>query len=340
MASADGSLPSPGRRNLRRLLQLRTPGVESADQNPLTSLSSSRPPPQEATTNVDKRKSIASQTFLGLGCSSSASSQVCAPGAAASTVRSSADWQGRRTVRRRHKNKKKERRSSPPVAPVADVWCSPGIALVAVDDSVDCVVSQRDPVGRGFRRDNERILRERTSSGRAFSSNGEQISLLADSFSSLQASLIGSDLIPSRHYDHVRGYCSRPPVGLQEIMLLENRISFGRGDSFDQYRHWRLDVDNMTYEELLELGDKIGHVSTGLMEEEIACSIRKAKHTMFDRLFSNVTDRKCSICQEEFEMNIEVGKLGCGHSYHPYCIKKWLLQKNACPVCKTSVTKT
>ncbi|KAH0449800.1 hypothetical protein IEQ34_020492 [Dendrobium chrysotoxum] len=135
-------------------------------------------------------------------------------------------------------------------------------------------------------------------------------------------------------------------------MLFENRISFGRGDSFDQYRNWRLDVDNMTYEcnlplsgfvilkELLELGDKIGHVSTGLREEEIACIIKKVKHTIFDRHFFSETERKCSICQEEFEMNVEVGKLGCGHSYHPCCIKKWLLQKNACPVCKTTVSKT
>ncbi|KAL0906798.1 hypothetical protein M5K25_025320 [Dendrobium thyrsiflorum] len=338
MASANSTLPSPGRRNLRRLLRFRKPAVTSADQNALTLPSSSRPPPQTASTDSDRRKSFASPTFLGLGCASSASSQACPPGTAAAAVRSSADWQGKRTLRRRTKKKNKERHSSTLVAPVADVWCAPGISLAAVDDSVDCVVSQRDVVGRGFRRDAERALRERTSSGRGC--NNEQISTLADSFSSLQASLFGSDLIPSRHYSHARGYYCRPPVGLQEIMLFENRISFGRGDSFDQYRNWRLDVDNMTYEELLELGDKIGHVSTGLREEEIACIIKKVKHTIFYRHFFSEMERKCSICQEEFEMNVEVGKLGCGHSYHPCCIKKWLLQKNACPVCKTSVSKT
>jgi len=46
------------------------------------------------------------------------------------------------------------------------------------------------------------------------------------------------------------------------------------------------------------------------------------------------------VLQEEFEANEEMGRLECGHSYHVYCIKQWLSQKNTCPVCKTAVTKT
>jgi hypothetical protein len=34
-----------------------------------------------------------------------------------------------------------------------------------------------------------------------------------------------------------------------------------------------------------------------------------------------------------------MGRLDCGHSYHVYCIKQWLSQKNTCPVCKTAVSK-
>ncbi|CAL9082622.1 unnamed protein product [Musa acuminata var. zebrina] len=44
--------------------------------------------------------------------------------------------------------------------------------------------------------------------------------------------------------------------------------------------------------------------------------------------------------EEEYEANDEIGKLDCGHSYHVFCIKQWLLQKNDCPVCKTSVPRT
>jgi hypothetical protein len=39
--------------------------------------------------------------------------------------------------------------------------------------------------------------------------------------------------------------------------------------------------------------------------------------------------------QDEFEEADELGKLDCGHGFHIQCIKKWLAQKNTCPVCKT-----
>lgn len=53
-------------------------------------------------------------------------------------------------------------------------------------------------------------------------------------------------------------------------------------------------------QELLELGEKMGHVSTGLREEEIARSLRKIKHSVFGasaRHLSTETEWKCSICQ-------------------------------------------
>lgn len=58
----------------------------------------------------------------------------------------------------------------------------------------------------------------------------------------------------------------------------------------DQYQDWRLDVDDMSYEELLKLGDKIGYVGTGLQEAEISNCLRKLK-------YFNHKELKCSICQ-------------------------------------------
>lgn len=43
--------------------------------------------------------------------------------------------------------------------------------------------------------------------------------------------------------------------------------------------------------------------------------------------------------QEEYQVNEDLRKLGCGHSYHLSCIKQWLQQKNACPVCKLAATE-
>ncbi|KAI7988980.1 E3 ubiquitin-protein ligase MBR2 [Camellia lanceoleosa] len=47
-------------------------------------------------------------------------------------------------------------------------------------------------------------------------------------------------------------------------------------------------------------------------------------------------DTKCSICQEEYAIGDEVGRLGCEHGFHMSCINQWLRLKNWCPICKTS----
>ncbi|KAK8947432.1 hypothetical protein KSP39_PZI006592 [Platanthera zijinensis] len=61
-------------------------------------------------------------------------------------------------------------------------------------------------------------------------------------------------------------------------------------------------------QELLELGEKIGHASTGLREDEIECGIRKVKHSIFDKRFSCAEmERKCSICQGKVAVEEEPG---------------------------------
>ncbi|KAH9505142.1 hypothetical protein Btru_059664, partial [Bulinus truncatus] len=43
---------------------------------------------------------------------------------------------------------------------------------------------------------------------------------------------------------------------------------------------------------------------------------------------------QCSICMDDFELDIEVRKLPCDHLYHPECIIKWLELHGTCPVCR------
>ncbi|XP_073003221.1 uncharacterized protein [Typha latifolia] len=325
--------PPPDRRGLRRFLL--GPSSKTLERNPLISPPPSSPPPASSS-SAEKKKGFASAALRGFGCASAAASQAYAPGGAAAAVRSSADWQGKRPRRRRGKEKRKERRSSGGGVDVGDVWCAPGIPFAA-DASVDCVVSHHHTLGRG-RNEAERIHRERACVSRRVTMQ-EQISSFMDSPSDLDAPFFGSEFLPSGRLRHMRGY-HRSPGGLEEIMMFQTRVLLGGMDMYDRYQDWRLDVDNMTYEELLELGDKIGYVSTGLREDEIIRSLRKVKHTVFDAsMISTELERKCSICQEEYEANDEMGRLECGHSFHVYCIKQWLSQKNACPVCKTAVPK-
>lgn len=42
----------------------------------------------------------------------------------------------------------------------------------------------------------------------------------------------------------------------------------------------------------------------------------------------------CVICLAEYEPEVTIGKLRCGHEYHSGCIKQWLLRKKNCPMCK------
>ncbi|XP_043700022.1 uncharacterized protein LOC122650692 [Telopea speciosissima] len=288
-----------------------------------------------------KKKNFTSATFRGLGCASS--SQVSAP----EVIRSSADWQAKKVRKKKQRNphrKKNEQGLSTPTTPanptsvavVPDVWCSPGIAFVADAAPVDCVVTRR-PVAVRERVDGERMNHRERSYTTRRTSNLEHISVF-DSPSAFETLHSGADVFGDRHYRHFR---HRSPGGLAEIMMFQNSLMLGgRSYRCDEYRDWRLDVDNMSYEELLELGDKIGYVSTGLREDEIFHCLRKSKHLIMDNFPSSSSlptesDWKCSICQEEYEADDDVGKLDCGHSYHICCIKQWLLRKNACPVCKT-----
>ncbi|GJN18126.1 hypothetical protein PR202_gb05253 [Eleusine coracana subsp. coracana] len=76
----------------------------------------------------------------------------------------------------------------------------------------------------------------------------------------------------------------------------------------DEHRDMRLDIDSMTYEELLALEERIGDVNTGLTKSHI----------------------------EEYQDKDCVGILDCGHRYHAECVKQWLTVKNICPICKTT----
>ncbi|KAL0396087.1 UNVERIFIED_CONTAM: putative E3 ubiquitin-protein ligase RHG1A [Sesamum calycinum] len=134
---------------------------------------------------------------------------------------------------------------------------------------------------------------------------------------------IRSDVSGSRHRHIRHGFRE----GLAEIVMLQNSLLMGgRSDGLDRYRDLRLDVDNMSYEHWTE-------------EDEIACCLRTTKLAMLDDLplhFASEMERKCSICQEEYELDDEMGKLNCSHFYHIDCIRQWLGQKNTCPICKTA----
>ncbi|PKI69717.1 hypothetical protein CRG98_009873 [Punica granatum] len=121
-------------------------------------------------------------------------------------------------------------------------------------------------------------------------------------------------------------------------MILDPSMLWGVADMHDRHRDMRLDVDNMSYEELLALEERIGNVSTGLNEETILARMNQRKYSnMYN---TEMEAEPCCVCQEEYNDGEDIGTLECGHDFHRDCIKQWLMHKNLCPICKTAGLST
>lgn len=132
----EGKPISDHRRRLRKLLLL-IPKKGNAQQVP--ELERDRLLIDPPTDPVSKKKGFAAAAFRGLGCTTS-SAQVYAPSTtasvAAAAVRSSADWQGKKSRSRRKKSKvKKNGRNQTS----GDLWCAPGMGFSGGDALIDCV---------------------------------------------------------------------------------------------------------------------------------------------------------------------------------------------------------
>ncbi|CAK71454.1 unnamed protein product (macronuclear) [Paramecium tetraurelia] len=88
-------------------------------------------------------------------------------------------------------------------------------------------------------------------------------------------------------------------------------------------------TDGMSYEELLELQNQVGHVSRGLTKEQIK---KIPKRTVYLRQKDG-----CSICYNDILTHDNIRELKCKHYYHSKCIKKWLMNEKKCPICQTEI---
>ncbi|AAZ13111.1 hypothetical protein, conserved [Trypanosoma brucei brucei TREU927] len=93
------------------------------------------------------------------------------------------------------------------------------------------------------------------------------------------------------------------------------------------------DVDNMSYEELLELEDKIGYVSRGVKPEDVQKCVKDVP---------TPHEGNCVVCQCEWSDNAETAPAvvelnRCKHVFHRTCIREWLLKNKKCPVCTQEV---
>ncbi|KAF3782853.1 E3 ubiquitin ligase BIG BROTHER-related [Nymphaea thermarum] len=96
-----------------------------------------------------------------------------------------------------------------------------------------------------------------------------------------------------------------------------------------------VDPDELSYEELIALGEVVGTESRGLSADVIAslpCSSYKQTDSR------NGTSEQCVICRLDYEEGDGIIVLSCKHTYHSECIHNWLQINKVCPVCSAEVS--
>ncbi|XP_068656475.1 probable E3 ubiquitin-protein ligase HIP1 [Aristolochia californica] len=124
-------------------------------------------------------------------------------------------------------------------------------------------------------------------------------------------------------------------IRFEDVVILDQSVFYGVADLHDRHRDMRLDVDNMSYEELLALEERIGNVNTGLSEETVLKCLKQRTYALVTAGETQDVE-PCCICQEEYVGGVQLGTLDCGHDFHSACIRQWLMLKNLCPICKTT----
>ena len=113
---------------------------------------------------------------------------------------------------------------------------------------------------------------------------------------------------------------------------VENLVS-DQENNISSYNN--IDPDRMTYEELLELQDKIGYVSKGFNDKEIRLS-PKIKYSR-NKAKCKKLDELCTVCQYCFNSDEDLRFLNCNHSFHTECVDHWFRKEKICPNCKEEV---
>jgi len=130
-----------------------------------------------------------------------------------------------------------------------------------------------------------------------------------------------------------------------------------------------VDLDNMSYEEILELEERLGKVKRGapievisslptsrFQKSKIKSSLpstpsttttpsktgdrveREGKEKEAKSPGISAEEKTCCFCLEDFQDGEEIRRLPCFHIFHQEEIDKWLLENNNCPICKTPIT--
>uniref|UniRef100_A0AAY3ZYR6 RING-type E3 ubiquitin transferase n=1 Tax=Denticeps clupeoides TaxID=299321 RepID=A0AAY3ZYR6_9TELE len=99
-----------------------------------------------------------------------------------------------------------------------------------------------------------------------------------------------------------------------------------------------------SYEELLQLEDRLGSVSRGAVQTTIERFTLLHKYKKRRPLDLKVceeeesdVDEKCTICLSILEDGEDVRRLPCMHLFHQLCVDQWLSSNRKCPICRVDI---
>jgi len=98
-----------------------------------------------------------------------------------------------------------------------------------------------------------------------------------------------------------------------------------------------LSPSQLDYEQLIRLGENVGHVSRGASQESVDSLLVLTHAECVRRGGDVILGEECSICRMPFEAADELRVLRCRHAEHKECIDQWLKQSKMCCVCSTEI---
>lgn len=100
-----------------------------------------------------------------------------------------------------------------------------------------------------------------------------------------------------------------------------------------------IDVDRMSYEELLALEERIGVVPCGVKPHILARLPLTTVRVENACASSAIGDSCCAICASDYGVGDTLRVLPCNHAFHKGCIDEWFAAKATCPICKADVNE-
>lgn len=165
-------------------------------------------------------------------------------------------------------------------------------------------------------------------------------------FNSGLSDLLFNDIIPNRNIQRINPNFN---PGDYEDYYENNNVNhliggpnnFGKYNNMDDSKVVEQEIidqlypdpDKMTYEQLLDLEEKVGSVSKGLSKKQI----KRIPKVIYNKSKFRNDDNKCVVCQYDFKNGENVTKLSCGHLFHSDCVDTWLYNNKVCPMCHKEI---